>query len=221
MADTTDDLETLETINIYLIGDKEEIGKGITLIDACFREKIVGIIRKKALSANEHDLLDIYQDVMLSILKCATKNLYNPDVQKLEGFIYTVAYRRAAQWVRDKCRIKEKYSIDQLIESTQQIICDSKYDEPWQAAQLEEKRALILANIRRLVSGLKPRQRQVGEIIIEHFPDLLSTPDIKEQILQRYGEDVSTVAVKRAIQEVLNKVKESLRISGYGDFIDD
>jgi len=56
MANTKVDLET---IDIYLIGDEKEIAEGIRLIDAHFREKIVWIIRKKALSAKQNDLYDI------------------------------------------------------------------------------------------------------------------------------------------------------------------
>lgn len=109
MASTKVDLET---IDIYLIGDEKEIAEGIRLIDAHFREKIVAIIRKKALSANEHDLRDIYHNVIVSILECANKGNYNPDAQKLVGFIYKIAYRRAVDWVREKCGIKEKHNTD-------------------------------------------------------------------------------------------------------------
>jgi len=218
MANTEVDLET---IDIYLIGDEKEIAEGIRLIDTHFREKIVWIIRKKALSAKQHDLYDIYQNVILSILECAKKGNYNPDAQKLESFIYTIAYRRAADWIRDKCRIIEEYNTDLIVESTKEIICGSKYNENWQKAQSEGKRGLILDTIRNLIPKLKHRQRQVAEIIISKFPNLLDLPGIKRQILERYGEDVTTVAVKRARQEVYNNVKEALSIAGCGEYKDD
>lgn len=209
----------VETINILLIGNEEEIAEAVRQINDGFQEKIVEIIRKKALSANEHDLRDIYHNVIVSILECAKKGNYDPDAQKLGGFIYKIAYRRAVDWVREKCAIKEEHNTDLVVESTREIICGSKYNEPWQKAQSEEKRNLILETIRNLISKLKHRQRQSAEIIIANFPDLLSISDIKEQILQRYGENVTALAVKRARQEVYNKVKEALSIAGYGDYI--
>jgi len=211
----------VETIDILLIGNEEEMAEGIRRIDANFREKIVAIIRKKALSANEHDLRDIYQNVILSILECAKKGNYDPDAQKLVGFICKIAYRRAVDWVREKCGIKEEHNTDIVVESTREIVCGSKYNEPWQKAQSEEKRNLILETIRNLISKLKHRQRQIAEIIIANFPDLLSISDIKEQILRRYGENVTALAVKRARQEVYSKVKEALSIAGYGEYADD
>jgi RNA polymerase sigma factor (sigma-70 family) len=214
MDDTTIDLEA---IDIYLIGNEEEIAEGIRLIDAHFREKIIGIIRKKALSADQHDLLDIYQNVILSILECAKKGNYNADTQKLESFIYTIAYRRAVDWLRDKSRIREEHNTDLVVESTKEIICESKYNEIWQKAQSEGKRSLILKIIRNLIPKLKHRQRQVAEIILRNFPELLDLSGIKDQLLKRYGEDVTTLAIKRARQEVYSKIKDALPIDDYGD----
>lgn len=218
MKDTEVDLET---INIYLIGDEKEIAEGIRRIDAHFREKIVGIIRKKALSANEHDLLDIYHNVIVSIMECAKQGKYNPDAQKLEGFIYTIAYRRAVDWIRDKCEIIEEHNTDLVVESTKEIICGSRFNEYWQKAQSEDKRGLILETIRNLIPQLKHRQRQIAEIIITNFPKLMDLKGIKSQILERYGEEVTTIAVKRARQEVYKKVKEALSTAGYGEYIDE
>jgi len=211
----------LETINICLIGDEEEIAEGIRLIHLHLRDKIVGIIRKKALSADEHDLRDIYQNVILSILERCRRGKYNPDAQKLESLIYRIAYRRAVDWVREKCGLREEYNSDLLVEATQEIIGGSKYNEYWQKAQLEEKRNLVLETIRKLIPRLKHRQRQIAEVIIQGFPNLYEVSDIKKQLLERYGEDVTTVGVKRARQEVINKIKESLERCGYGGYADE
>ncbi|MBC8468133.1 MAG: hypothetical protein H8D56_01565 [Planctomycetes bacterium] len=208
----------VETINILLIGDEKDIAEGIRLIHAHYREKIVWIIRRKALSAQKHDLSDIYQNVILSILECAKKGNYDPDAQKLESFIYTITYRRAVDWIREKHGIIEEHNTDLLVEATQEIISESKYNEYWQKAQIEEKRILIFETIRNLIPRLKHRQRQIAEIIIENFPNLFEISDIKKQLLRQYGEDVTTVAVKRARQEVINKIKESLERAGYGGY---
>ncbi len=222
MANTKVDLET---IDIYLIGDEKEIAEGIRLIDALFREKIVAIIRKRALSANPDDLFDIYQEILLGIYKNAREGKYDPGTKKksLMTFIYKIASNKAIDWLRRKSAQKRKRDTDQdvLIDSVAEIIKDSSVYESWQNAHQNEERAIILETIRNLVPRLKYRQRQVAEIIFENFPKLLSLLDIKKQILERYGEDVITVAVKSARQEVYNKVKEALSIAGYGEYADD
>lgn len=212
----------IETIDIYLIGDEKEIAESIRLIDTHFREKIVGLIRKKALSANLDDLFDIYQEVLLGIYIDAKKGKYNPDTKTLEGFIYKIASNKAIDWIRRKFAQKRKKDTGQdvLIDSVAERIKDSNIHEAWQHAQQNEQRAIILKTIENLVPKLKHRQRQVAEIIIKYFPKTLGISDIKERILQIYNDDVTTTTVKSARREVLKKVEESLKRTGYGELID-
>jgi DNA-directed RNA polymerase specialized sigma24 family protein len=202
-------------------GDDADFAEAIKMIDTKFRQKIVEIIRKKALSANEHDLFDIYQEVLISIFECAKKRSYNPDAQKLEGFIYTIAHHRAVDWVRKKTGILEEPNTDKVLEAVNQAIGESKYSSFWEMAQLEKKRELFLANLQKSIPSLKGRQRQVAEIINDDFPKHLEIADIKKQILKRYGEEVTIVSVKRAKQEVLSKIKEALSEFGYGEDVNE
>ncbi|GAG05033.1 unnamed protein product [marine sediment metagenome] len=206
----------------HLIGNKEEIAKGIKLIDTLFREKIVWIIRKIAPSANLDDLFDIYQKVLLGIYRNAQEGKYNPDTKTLKAFIYKIASNKANDWLRRKFAKKRKRDTDQdvLIDSVAETIKDSNIHEAWQCAQQNEQGAIILETITNLVPKLKPRQRQVAEIIKEYFPKILGISDIKELILQIYNDDVTTPIVKSARREVLKKVEGSLKRTGYGELID-
>jgi RNA polymerase sigma factor (sigma-70 family) len=222
MKDTEVDLET---IDIYLIGDEKEIAEGIRRIDAHFREKIAEIIHKRALSANPDDLFDIYQDVLLGIYKNAIEGKYEPGTKRktLMAFIYKIATNKAIDWLRRKSAQKRKRDTEQdvLIESVAETIKDSNISEAWEYAHQKEERAIILKTIRELIPRLKLRQRQIAEIIYENYPDFLTNSEIKVQILQRYGEEVNTIEVKRARQEVYKKVKEALSNAGYGEYIDE
>ena len=201
----------VETIDILLIGNEEEVTEGIKQIDANFKEKIVEIIRKRVLSANPDDLSEIYQEVLLGIYKNVREGKYDPGTKKktLMAFIYKIASNKAIDWLRGKYAQKRKRNTDQdvLIDSVAEIIKDSSVFESWQNAHQNEERTIILETIRNLIPMLKHRQRQVAEIIVENFPKLLSLLDIKKQLLERYGEDITKVAVKSARQEVYNKVK--------------
>lgn len=202
----------VETIDIYLIGDQDEIAEGIRLINGKFKYKIVEIIHRRALSANTDDLFDIYQDTLLGIYEYAHKKKYEPGPTTLVSLIYKIATNKANDWLRKKFAQKRKVEIDKdvLIDSVAETISDSQIKEPWQIAQENDQRAIVLAAIRKLIPRLKPRQRQVAEIIKENFPCYLSDPDIKEQILQVYDEDISTIAVKSARKEVYEKLKDTL-----------
>ena len=219
MTDTTIDLET---INIHLIGNEKEIAAGIRLIDAQFRPRIYAVIRSKAFSANPDDVFDIYQLVLLGINQSARAGDYDPDATALEGFMYRIAANKAVDWLRKKTAIKRGGNVDQdvLIDSVSEAIKDSNIYEAWHEAHRNEERGTILETIRSLVPNLKLRQRQVAEIIIGAFTASLDNSEIKERILQVYGEDVSTSAVKSAKTKVLEKVQLSLKRRGYGELID-
>lgn len=194
------DIVDVETIDILLIGDKNEIAEAIRLINANFRKKIVEIIRQRVLSANSDDLFDIYQEVLSGIYKDALEGKYNPDKKTLQGFIYKIASNKSVDWLRRKYAQKRNRDTEQdvLIDSVSETIKDTKIYEAWQYAQQNEERDIILKTIRKLMTELKPRQRQVAEIIHINFLNILRNVEIKEQILQRYGEDVTTLAVKSA-----------------------
>jgi RNA polymerase sigma factor (sigma-70 family) len=211
----------VETINIRLIGNKEDIAEAIRLIHASFKEKIVEIIRLKALSADEDELWDIYQEVLIGISRAAYEGKYDPDKKSLQGFIYKIATRKAIDWLRRKYAQKRGGDVEQCVsmDSIADIIKDSNISEAWQYAQQNEEITLILENIRKNIPRLKKRQRQVAEIILVKWPNFLSDAEIKREILNCYGEDVTTLAVKSARQEVFNKVKEALITKGSGDYI--
>lgn len=208
-------------IDVLLVGNEKEIAEAIKLIDFHFRGHIIGIIRKTALSADLEELRGIYHDVIVSIMECAKSQKYNPDAEKLLSFIYTIAYRRAADWVRKKTGVLETSNTDEIVDAVNQVITESKYGSSWEMMRLENKRELFLLTIQKLIPNLKQRQRQIAEIIKDDFPKHLENADIKEQILKRYGDDVTIISVRRAKQEVLNKIKDALSESGYGDDINE
>ncbi len=215
------DIIDVETINILLISEEENIEKAIRIIDATYRQKIVEIIRFKAKSASDDELFDIYQDTIFAIYQVAIERKYEPDSGSFYGFIYKVAINKATDWLRKKFALKRNQDIDNdaLINVVTQTIKNSSIKEAWQYAQQKETRTIILEKIRNLIPGLKKRQRQVAEIIEKNFPDVLSNSEVKLQILSVYNEDVTVLAVKRAKQEVYNKIKETLSTTGCGEYI--
>jgi RNA polymerase sigma factor (sigma-70 family) len=213
----------VETINILLISGKDNIAKGIRLIHDSFKEKIVQIIRRTAVSADKDDLRDIYQDVILDISQAAYEGKYDPDKKTLQGYIYKVATNKAKDWLRRKFAQKRFRSTEKgpSLDVVAITLEDSSIQEAWHYAQQNEEVDLILENIRQSIPRLKKRQRQVAEIILLKWPAFLNDAEIKREILNNYGEDVTTLAIKSARQEVYSKVKEALITNGSGDYVND
>jgi DNA-directed RNA polymerase specialized sigma24 family protein len=215
----------IETIDILLIGDEKEIADAIKLIHTHFRYKIIEIIRTVALSATRDDLFDIYQEVLLAIFEKARKNNYDPDKNRLLPLIRTIAINKAKDWVRKKYAKKRGTDAsedeDDIVDAVAEAIKDSQIDEPWQYAQRKDQRSAILKTLRSLIIKLKPRQRQVAEVLIVKFLNIFDLADFQEEILTRYNENVTIQSVRRAREEVLSKVREALSITGYGNDIDE
>lgn len=201
----------IEEMEILLIGDKYEISEAVRQIHCKFKEHIVRIIRKRAPSAKAHDVEDIYQEVLVSILETARSGKYIPEAPSLMSFIYTIANRRAIDWLRKISRRKEETNSDLLIDTVHEAISSSTFSDSWEKKSKDGGRSKLLAEIRNLIPKLKLRQRQVAEVIYESFPDLLSDSDIKNLIYQRYKDDVTVIAVKRARQEVYKKLRDLLQ----------
>jgi RNA polymerase sigma factor (sigma-70 family) len=213
----------VEAINILLIGDKDDIARGIRLIHDSFKGKIVEIIRRTAVSADESELQDIYQDVILGISQAAFDGKYDPDKRTLQAYIYKIATNKAKDYLRRKFAQKRVEDSEQrvTIDSVTKTLEDSSIKEVWQYAQQNEEISLILENIKKIIPRLKKRQRQVAELILVKWPNFLSDAEIKIEILNIYGEDITTLAIKSARQEVYSKVKEALKTNGHGDDIND
>lgn len=206
------DVDT-ETIDILLIGNEDELAEAIYEIDRLFKGKIVELIRRKVLSANTEDLLDIYQEALLGIYLYAKEGKYEPEPKSLKGLIYRIASNKADDWVRKRHAKKRSAEVEEgvLIDAVVETIRDSNIAEAWENAQMNEGRKIILKTIQDIIPRLKLRQRQVAEIICQHFPASLSNEAIRDEILRMGGELVTVQAVKRAREEVLKKVEISLR----------
>lgn len=212
-----------ETIDIYLIGNDEEIAEGIKLIDFHFRKKIASLIERRAPSANPDDIFDIYQEVLLGIFKEAQEQKYKPGVASLEAYIFKIASNKTRDWLRKKLALKRNPEADReaLVDFLAEAIQDSSIHEAWQYAHLNEARSAILKTIRNLIPKLKPRQRQVAEIMKENIPNILDDNEIRKIISINYDKGVTKLAVKSARQAVYKKIKEALMVNGNGDNIND
>jgi len=201
-----------EEISILLIGDEEEQNRAIGLIDKHLRETLVCRIRKTALSVPSDEILDIYQDVLLNVLRAAREQRYDPD-QPLLPFLYTLAHRRACDRIRKKTTIDENEN--QLLEKVLQRLKNTQVGEAWELVAKKNDGSRMIEIIRRTVVGMPNRQRQVASVVIDSFPEIPSMDKIRDVIFRTTGESLTVIATKRAWQEARSKIRERLIDAGY------
>ena len=198
----------IETINILLIGEDEEKREAIQLINRYLQDKIVEQIKCSAPGLDGNELLDVYQEVLLSLYNAAKDGFYDPDKAHLLAFIFTLAKRRAID--RKRQRIPKPISEDELIEALGDRLADTSIGQVWQEISACELGQEMLRRIRKISIGLPKRQRQVVSVIIDHFPKYLELEEICSEIYKSTGDMPTVVAVKRARQEARKKIRKLL-----------
>lgn len=202
----------VEDVSILLIGSEEEQNEAIRLIDKHLRRPILAKIRQSAPGLASGELPDVYQDVLLSILEAARQKRYDAD-QPLLPFVFTVAYRRAIDRIRNSSRGQAAES--ELLDAVRDRLADTKVGEAWKNVVAQEDGRRMMESIRNAIAAMPERQRHVAAFVIEHFSDVPTMQEIQQQILERTGEHLTVVAVKRAWQEALQKIREQLVRGGY------
>lgn len=201
-----------EEISILLIGNADEQKRAISLIDKHLRNAIIYKIREAAIGLASHELPDVYQEVLMNVWNAARKGRYDPD-KPLLPFLFLLAQRRAYDRVRKNTTRKnvEKELLDEVAENLK----DTKVGEAWRIVAEKNEGRRILEIMRRTVSTMPKRQRQVASVVVELFPDVPSPQEIRAEIYERTGEQITVVAAKRARQEARAKIREVLIDAGY------
>ena len=201
---------SIEDIACLLISDDKEKREAVGLIDSRYRNKLFYTIQLVALSANSDDILEIYQEVLLDIYKASCKEGFYHEPNSLFRFIITVCKNKAKNWLRKKHAQKRDCSKEELIDSINTDFTASKQFESWQDASGKENRLLIINAIRNKSTKMKLRQRQIIEILIDNYPYALSDKEYQQEIKNRYGENPTIDAVKKARQQVYQKLRDIL-----------
>ena len=154
----------VDEVSILLIGSEEEQNQAIRLLDRHLRRAIVATIRRTALSLPSSELPDVYQDVLLSILKVAREKQYDAD-KPLLPFVLTVAHRRAVDWIRRSRH--ERANEAELLEAVADSLAGTTVGEAWQQAAGDEESRRLLEAMRTAIARMPERQRQVASVVID------------------------------------------------------
>ena len=197
----------LDEISLLLAGDEQEQKLAIDLIDQQFRRPIIGKIRHQALSMSSEELLETYQEVLLGVWNAARKERYDPDMPLLP-FLFTIAQRKAIDWLRKN--VREGIREDELIHAVLENIADTKVGAAWRTVASRETCQMMMELMRNEIAKMPSRQRSVAAVVVDAFPKTLSQKEIRDEVVRLTGEDLTVVAVKRALHEARKKIRELL-----------
>jgi len=201
-----------EEISILLIGNQEEQNQAIFLINKHLHKSILYKIRQTGLSLSSEELLDVYQEVILNVLEAARGKRYDAD-QPLLPFLFTLAQRRAVDRIRKMHTRRENES--ELLDEIAEALKDTSVGEAWQIVAKKDDGRRMQELMRRAISRMPRRQRQVAEVIIERFPEEPVYQKICDEIYEKTRERLAVVMVKGAWREARKKIRGVLIDEGY------
>ena len=202
-----------EEISILLLEGEAEQRRAITLINQHLRRVMIYKIRVCGLGLTSEEIIAVYNEVLMDVWKAAVEKRYDAN-QPLEAFLFTVAHRRAIDRWRRKRRNKE-VSENVLLDEVSNSLRGTEVGAAWCDVAAKENGRKMMDLFRRAVTRMPARQRQVGSVMIDKFPDVPTLQQICDEIYETTGERITVVSAKRARQQVRKKVREELVDAGY------
>jgi len=198
-----------EQVRILLIGTTEEVDQGLTLIHTHLCRRICAWLRRRPWAAwmSSEDLADTWQDVLLGVLSAVRDGRFDAD-RPVIPLLLSIARARAI----DRCRRKD--SSERALAAVGEALQGTRVGLAWQA-RLARERQEMLACVREVVLGLPEKQRRVMQAFIDGYPDTASMETLRIEVSSVSGQEETVAAVKRALQEARQKVRERLRAQGF------
>lgn len=203
-----------DEVSILLIGTEEEQNDAIRLIDKYLRFVISGIIRNVAIYLKSEEVQEVYQEVLLGLWRAARDGRYDAD-RPLLPFVFTIARCRAIDRIRRKSLRKRKIGNELVLDAIAGALADTKVGEAWGNIVSKNDGPRMMATIRKAIIRMPERQRQVASVMIDLYPEEPSLQEIREEVCQRTGEDLTVLAIKSARREARKKIREELVRAGY------
>jgi DNA-directed RNA polymerase specialized sigma24 family protein len=196
-----------EAVRILLIGDDEEVDRGLVLIDQHLRNRIVGWLRRGFPGMAPDDLADAWGETLVGILRLARERRFDGD-RPLIPLLCKIAYARATDHTR------RRTSRDDVLAAVGEMLRATQAGRRWQRLDPAERNE-FMALIRDAIATLPGKQKEVFQAFIDGYPETRSREVLRERVSEATGREETLVSVKRALQEGRAKVGEFLRRKGY------
>jgi len=212
-----------DEISLLLVGDRSERERGFELLYSKYRKFVLWRLLKAFPGLRPEQRQTAFHDTLVAISKMVRMGRFDLD-RPLLPLIGEIARRKAIDIVRQHSRMHEvtsgrsresgeEVSLFDLTSEAGKSLSGTKIGQSWSNLDAIE-RAELMNIIRDASAKLPPRQRQVMEVIIDGFPDMLDLETLRVRVSALAGEPVTYVSVKRARQEAYAKLRTGLQSEG-------
>ena len=202
-------------IKIRLAGQPEEIAEGLDLIHRHLCKKISGHVRSRFPGLSAEDLVDVWQDTLISAFRSASEGSFQLD-GKLLPWLCKIARRRAVDMLRwdGKHRKAIRTTDEEALDAVGEAIAGTSTGIRWKLLEAQERAEaleLAMAHIR----TLPRKQRIVLQAFCDGYPNTDEMGTLRQDVSSITGEEETLGSVKRALQEGRRKLREHIERLGY------
>jgi RNA polymerase sigma factor (sigma-70 family) len=196
-----------EETKLLLLGDADEVGKGLDLIHQHLKKRVCWRVRHFLPGLKPEDLTDCWQETLTAVFEAASEGRFDAD-RALGPYLVSIAYRKGIDLLR---RLTTR---DQALTAVGESLRATKSGRQWQGLSGPERNE-AMGLIRDAVSALPRKQRVVLQAFLDHYPETKDMEVLRKEVSRMTGVEETLAAVKRALQEGRNKVRQLLERKGY------
>lgn len=138
------------------------------------------------------------------------------DINKpLEAFLFNAAEKNAIDQLRKQTN--RKNTSTDYVEDVEKIganLKDTKVGQEWRNAVDKGHAEDIQDEFRKFIGTLPPAQKQVAQVMADHFPDYLTYEEVISEINIRTGQRITGVQVKGVLRQIRMKFQEIMKAKG-------
>lgn len=191
---------------------------GIEVLHTFFQSEIAGYIKFVGHGAlNDHDIADIYQDVIMEMIEAVKKPTFDPNEPM--RLVYRIAFTNTKEYLRNRS-IHSAANLDDCLEFLATDLEGTDVQLRWRYLTRDKQRDFNNA-LFEIVSDLPEMQRITAIVFITRYKQIrgrnLFTP-VAEGIKEFSGKDITAAAAKRNWHEARKKIAEELIKRGFDIF---
>jgi DNA-directed RNA polymerase specialized sigma24 family protein len=187
-------------------------------LDSTYREQIINFVRRNFPSFSHADLDDVWAETRLGLLKkwCSDTGL---DVTRgLGQLLRTIAWRRACDLLRIRCRHDDTVDVEGKLEETESRAADIRHREWWcHLPQVEWQELQML--VCEAFGTLAPDEWMVLSVYCEHYPASERRTQLLKCVAEQFPEvskkGWTAATVARLLERARRRVQFYLKQKGY------
>jgi DNA-directed RNA polymerase specialized sigma24 family protein len=191
-----------ERVRLLLAGNEAEITEGLQHIHDSLRDRLCGRARNFFPGFRPQELADAWHDTLTDVLRAAKNGGIDLN-RPLEPLVWTILKNKVADHFRRSGKLAD------AIGYATRVLQNSARAAAW-ARKSADEQEMTFARVRAAIAGLPLRQRVIIQVYINNFERIETLEDLRDLVSAETGQPETVVAVKRARQEALKKVREVL-----------